>query len=52
MLCAVTDQGRSVVEAATRDLVAADFALEALTPDQLEQLSSLLAPVRHDAGDF
>ena len=52
VLCAVTDEGRSVVEAATRDLVAADFALEALTPDQLEQLSSLLAPVRHDAGDF
>lgn len=52
VLCAVTEEGRSVVEAATQDLVAADFALEALTPEQLEQLSSLLAPVRRDAGDF
>jgi DNA-binding MarR family transcriptional regulator len=52
VLCAVTDEGRSVVEAATRDLVAADFALEALTEEQLRSLSALLAPVRHDAGDF
>ena len=52
VLCAVTDEGRSVVEAATRDLVAADFALEALTDEQLTSLSALLAPVRRDAGDF
>ena len=52
VLCAVTDEGRSVVEAATQDLVAADFALEALTEEQLTSLSALLAPVRHDAGDF
>ncbi len=45
-------RGRAVVEAATRDLVATDFALEALTDDQLGQLSALLAPVRRAAGDF
>jgi DNA-binding MarR family transcriptional regulator len=52
VLCAITDVGRAAVEAATSDLVAADFALEALTSEQLERLSALLAPVRHDAGDF
>ena len=40
------------MEAATRDLVATDFALEALTEEQLADLSALLRPVRRDAGDF
>jgi len=52
VLCAVTDKGRSVVEEATAELVAADFALEALDEQQLTSLSALLAPVRHDAGDW
>ena len=52
VLCAITDEGRAVVEAATGDLVAADFALEALSEEQLRELSALLSPVRRDAGDW
>ena len=52
VLAEITDAGRAVVEAATRDLVASDFALEALTDAQLTELSALLGPVRHAAGDF
>lgn len=52
ILAEITPQGRALVEAATRDLVGSDFALGALSQDQLEQLSALLAPVRHAAGDF
>ena len=52
VLAEITDAGRGVVEAATADLVAARFALTALSPDQLHQLSELLRPVRRDAGDF
>ena len=52
VLCEITDAGREVVEASTRDLVASDFALGSLTDDQLRELSSLLRPVRHAAGDF
>ena len=52
VLCAITDEGRAVVEEATGDLVAADFALEALSEEQLRELSALLSPVRRDAGDW
>ncbi len=52
ILAEITDAGRAVVEAATADLVGADFALGALPPEQLAQLSALLAPVRRAAGDF
>ena len=52
VLCEITEAGRALVEDATADLVAADFALEALSDEQLVQLSALLAPVRHDAGDY
>lgn len=52
VLAEITDEGRELVEAATRDLIDSDFALGALTPGQLEQLSALLTPVRHAAGDF
>ena len=40
------------IERATADLVASDFALGALGEDQLAELSTLLRPVRRDAGDF
>jgi len=40
------------VEVATSDLVGADFALGALSDDELAQLSALLSPVRRAAGDF
>ena len=52
VLAEITDAGRAVVEAATRDLVADDFALGALDPDQLQAMSELLAPIRHAAGDY
>jgi DNA-binding MarR family transcriptional regulator len=48
----ITEAGRVVVEAATADLVAADFALGALDQDQLRQLSGILRPIRQAAGDF
>jgi DNA-binding MarR family transcriptional regulator len=52
VLAEITDAGREAVEKATADLVAARFALTSLTEDDLTQLSDLLRPVRHDAGDF
>ena len=52
VLCAITDRGRAVVEAATAELVAADFALEALSEEDLRRLSQLLRPVREQAGDW
>jgi DNA-binding MarR family transcriptional regulator len=52
VLAAITPAGRALVEKTTRALVEADFALAALTEDQLQQLSGLLRPVREHAGDF
>lgn len=52
VLAEITDAGRSLVESATADLVAADFALGAMAEEDLRQLSELLRPVRRDAGDF
>jgi DNA-binding MarR family transcriptional regulator len=52
VLAEITDAGRALVEAATADLVAARFALTALSTDQLRELSELLRPVRRGAGDF
>ena len=52
VLAEITDRGRELVEAATKDLVATDFALEALTEAELADVSALLRPVRRDAGDF
>ncbi|WP_125035397.1 MarR family winged helix-turn-helix transcriptional regulator [Nocardioides sp. LS1] len=52
VLAEITESGRAVVEAATKDLIGADFALGALSDDQLATLSELLTPVRHAAGDF
>ena len=52
VLAEVTDTGRRLVEAATADLVAADFGLGVLTERQLRSMSSLLRPVRKAAGDF
>jgi DNA-binding MarR family transcriptional regulator len=52
VLAEITDGGRSLVEAATADLVGVDFGLGALTDEQLGELSGLLAPVRQAAGDY
>ncbi len=52
VLAEITPAGREVVEAATADLVAADFALGALDEEQLREISTVLRPIRHAAGDF
>jgi DNA-binding MarR family transcriptional regulator len=52
VLAEITDAGRAVVEAATADLVAADFGLGSLDEEELRRLSELLRPVRRGAGDF
>ncbi|MCW2774933.1 MAG: regulatory protein MarR [Nocardioides sp.] len=52
VLAEITPAGRELVEAATRDLVGADFALGSLSEAELATLSALLTPVRKAAGDF
>ncbi len=52
VLAEITEAGREVVERATADLVEADFALGALSREQLVQVSEVLRPVREAAGDF
>jgi DNA-binding MarR family transcriptional regulator len=52
VLAEITPAGRALVEVATADLLDADFALGALSEAELRQLSTLLRPVRRDAGDF
>jgi DNA-binding MarR family transcriptional regulator len=52
VLAEITPRGRALVDAATQDLVATDFALESLSEGELAELSALLRPVRRDAGDF
>jgi DNA-binding MarR family transcriptional regulator len=52
VLAEITESGRSLVQLATADLVAADFGLGALDSAGLRALSELLRPVRAAAGDF
>ena len=52
VLADITPAGRAAVEAATADLVGADFGLGVLDDDALAGLSELLRPVRRAAGDF
>jgi DNA-binding MarR family transcriptional regulator len=52
VLAAVTPQGRLVVEGATRDLMAAEFGLEAYDDRQCREIFELLRPLRIAAGDF
>jgi DNA-binding MarR family transcriptional regulator len=52
VLAEITKSGRSVVEAATADLVAARFGLAGVPVDDLHAISALLRPVREAAGDF
>lgn len=51
-LAEITPSGRDLVEAATADLVAADFGLGSLGASELDLLTTLLRPVRIAAGDF
>ncbi|HSV38034.1 MAG TPA: MarR family transcriptional regulator [Nocardioidaceae bacterium] len=52
VLAEITEEGRALVERATQDLVAAEFALPSMESGDLEALSELLKPVRRRAGDF
>ena len=52
VLAEITPKGRDLVERATKDLVAAQFGLEALDESQLTELSEILRPIRAAAGDF
>lgn len=52
VLAEITRSGRDAVQAATADLVGADFGLGVLDDDALRRLSELLRPVRQAAGDF
>ena len=52
VLAEITKEGRSVVEAATADLVEAGFGLDALEDGQHAVMSELLRPIRAAAGDF
>jgi DNA-binding MarR family transcriptional regulator len=51
-LAVITDAGRKVAEAATRDLNDARFGLGALTSEELAELFRLLRRVRLRAGDY
>jgi DNA-binding MarR family transcriptional regulator len=51
VLAEITPEGRALVEAATADLVAANFGLDALDDEARKGLSELLRPVRRAAGD-
>jgi DNA-binding MarR family transcriptional regulator len=52
VLAAITEQGRSVVEKATKDLVAMDFGLAGYDEAGCRELFDVLRPLRVSAGDF
>jgi DNA-binding MarR family transcriptional regulator len=51
-LAVITDNGRRVARAATEDLNAAAFGIDALAPEEQETVTALLRTLRLDAGDF
>lgn len=51
VLCAITDAGREVVEAATEGLNGEIFTKPGLAPDEAADLTRLLAAFRANAGD-
>jgi DNA-binding MarR family transcriptional regulator len=52
VIAAITEEGRAVVEAATGELVSADFGLTALPEPDRTAVFEALRRVRADAGDF
>jgi hypothetical protein len=52
VLAAITDEGRQVAEAATKDLMAADFGLTMLNEPERAAMFEALRKVRALAGDF
>src|SRR4051795_10120206 len=51
-LAVITDQGRQVVERATRELHRNEFGLLALSQEELQRLFTILRRLRTEAGDF
>jgi DNA-binding MarR family transcriptional regulator len=51
-LAVITEEGRAVARAATRELNQARFGLDALGKDESQQLFDVLRRLRVDAGDF
>ncbi|WP_030816037.1 MarR family winged helix-turn-helix transcriptional regulator [Streptomyces sp. NRRL F-2799] len=51
-LAVITDKGREVVDAATRDLMSMDFGLSAYDAESCGDIFTLLRPLRVAAGDF
>ncbi|WP_225849883.1 MarR family winged helix-turn-helix transcriptional regulator [Streptomyces sp. HPF1205] len=51
-LASITDKGREIMEAATRDLIAMDFGLGAYDSEECGEIFALLRPLRIAAGDF
>src|SRR5690348_4069718 len=52
VLAEITDEGRALVEIATKALVEADFGLGDLDAAALETIVETLRPIRRAAGDF
>ncbi|MFE4400026.1 MarR family winged helix-turn-helix transcriptional regulator, partial [Kitasatospora sp. NPDC056808] len=51
-LAAITEQGREMVEAATRDLMAMEFGLGAYDAEECAEIFAMLRPLRVAAQDF
>ncbi|MDO0911676.1 MarR family transcriptional regulator [Streptomyces sp. DT2A-34] len=51
-LASITDKGREVVEAATRDLMAMDFGLGVYDAEECAEIFAMLRPLRVAAHDF
>jgi DNA-binding MarR family transcriptional regulator len=51
-LASITDKGREVVDAATRDLMAMDFGLGVYDAEECAEIFAILRPLRVGAGDF
>jgi DNA-binding MarR family transcriptional regulator len=51
-LASITDKGREVVEAATRDLMGMDFGLGVYDAEECAEIFAMLRPLRVNAHDF
>jgi len=51
-LATITEKGREVVDAATRDLMAMDFGLGTYDAEECAEIFAMLRPLRVAAGDF
>ncbi|AXE23040.1 MarR family transcriptional regulator [Streptomyces globosus] len=51
-LASITEKGREVVEAATKDLMAMDFGLGTYDAEECQEIFALLRPLRVAAEDF